>query len=130
MILLDTSMCIYIINQRPSKVLSRFRKYKHEEIGISSVSAAELSFGIEQSGSVKGKEFLEMFLATLKIYPFNEECIWKYGKLRAFLEKKGQPMGTLDTMIAAHALALDMLLVTNHEDEFSVVPGLKTDNWA
>jgi tRNA(fMet)-specific endonuclease VapC len=58
------------------------------------------------------------------------ECIWKYGKLRAFLEKKGQPMGTLDTMIAAHALALDMLLVTNHEDEFSVVPGLKTDNWA
>jgi tRNA(fMet)-specific endonuclease VapC len=130
MILLDTSICINIINQRPSKILSRFRKYKFEEIGISSVSAAELSFGIEHSGSVKGKDFLEIFLATLKIYPFDVECIWKYGKLRAFLEKKGQTMGTLDTMIAAHALALDMLLVTNHEDEFSVVPGLKTDNWA
>jgi tRNA(fMet)-specific endonuclease VapC len=130
MILLDTNICIEIINQRPSKVLSRFRKYKFEEIGISSVSAAELSFGIEQSGSVKGKEFLDMFLATLKIYPFDEECIWKYGKLRAFLEKKGQPIGTLDTMIAAHALSLNMLLVTNHEDEFVGVPGLKTENWS
>ncbi len=130
MILLDTSMCIYIINQRPSKVLSRFREFDHEQIGISSVSAAELSFGVEHSGSVNGKQFLDMFLATLKIYPFDEECIWKYGKLRAFLEKKGQPIGTLDTMIAAHALALNMLLVTNHEDEFSGVPGLKTDNWA
>ena len=129
MILLDTNICIEIINQRPSKILSRFRKYKYEEIGISSVSAAELSFGIEQSGSVRGKQFLDMFLATLKIYPFDEECIWKYGKLRAFLEKKGQPIGTLDTMIAAHALALNMLLVTNHEDEFSGVPGLKTENW-
>ena len=130
MILLDTNICIDIINQRPSKILSRFRKYKFEEIGISSVSAAELSFAIEQSGSVRGKQFLDMFLATLKVHPFDEECIWKYGKLRAFLEKKGQPIGTLDTMIAAHALSLNMLLVTNQEDEFSEVPGLKTENWA
>jgi len=129
MILLDTNICIDIINQRPSKILSRFRKYKFEEIGISSVSAAELSFAIEQSGSIRGKQFLDMFLATLKVHPFDEECIWKYGKLRAFLEKKGQPIGTLDTMIAAHALSLNMLLVTNHEDEFSEVPGLKTENW-
>jgi len=130
MILLDTNICIDIINQRPSKILSRFRNYKFEEIGISSVSAAELSFAIEQSGSVRGKQFLDMFLATLKVHPFDEDCIWKYGKLRAFLEKKGQPIGTLDTMIAAHALSLNMLLVTNHEDEFLGVPGLKTENWA
>jgi len=130
LILLDTNTCIHIINHRPSKVLSRFRQFNHEDIGISSVSAAELSFGIERTGSMKGKQFLDVFLATLKVYPFDEECIWTYGKLRTFLEKRSQSIGALDTMIAAHALVLDMLLVTNHEDEFAVVPGLKTDNWA
>ncbi len=129
MILLDTNTCIHIINHRPTKVLSRFRQFDHEAIGISSVSAAELSFGVASSGSSKGKQFLDMFLATLKIYPFDEECIWTYGKLRAFLEKRSQSIGTLDTMIAAHALVLDMLLITNHENEFSRVPGLKIDNW-
>jgi tRNA(fMet)-specific endonuclease VapC len=127
--MLDTNICIYIINKRPSKVIDRFKTFSPEEVCLSSVTAAELSFGVEKSGSIRSKKFLEMFLAPLKILPFDEECIWVYGKLRAQLEKKGQTIGPLDTMIAAHALALNVLLVTNNQKEFSRVPGLKIENW-
>ena len=73
---------------------------------------------------------LEKFLAPLEVEPLGLEVMWTYGELRAALERKGRPIGSLDTLIAAHALALDATLVTNDLREFERVPGLKLENWA
>ena len=129
MILLDTNICIYIINQRPSSVLERFKGFSTGEIGISSIVAAELAFGVEKTGSLRNRQALELFLAPLRIAAFDAGCVWAYAKLRAQLEKLGQPIGSLDTMIAAQALALDLPLVTNNQKEFLRVPGLRLENW-
>lgn len=128
--MLDTNICIYIINARPPAVLARFRKEHLGSIGISSVTAAELAFGVAKSGSARNHEALEMFLATLEIMPFDASTIWHYGELRAELERRGQPIGALDTMIAAHALAANTILVTNNTREFARVPALRLQNWA
>ncbi|MGA0572648.1 type II toxin-antitoxin system tRNA(fMet)-specific endonuclease VapC [Variovorax sp. VNK109] len=128
--LLDTNTCIYIINQRPAHVLQRFREHHIEDIGLSAMSAAELAFGVAKSGSAKNEATLQRFLAPLNVLPFDVDCIWHYGHLRAKLEKAGTPIGSIDTMIAAHALALDATLITNNVNEFARVPGLRCDNWA
>lgn len=130
MILLDTNICIYIINQRPPAVLERFRDYTLGEIGVSSIVAAELSYGVAKSGSARNQTALEMFLAPLEVLPFDDAAIWAYGKLRAGLEQQGQPIGSMDTLIAAHALSLNATLVTNNLREFSRIDGLRLENWA
>ena len=129
MILLDTNICIYIINAKPAAVLQRFRQYRIGEIGLCSVVAAELAYGVAKSGSIRNRQALEMFLAPLTILPFDENAVWAYGELRAELERKGTTIGSLDTLIAAHALSQSALLVTNNTDEFTRVPGLQLDNW-
>jgi tRNA(fMet)-specific endonuclease VapC len=128
-ILLDTNTCIYIINNRPSNVLERFRKYKAGEVGISSIAASELAYGVAKSGSVKNRKALEMFLAPLQILPFDSQCLWIYADLRAALEKQGLSIGPMDTLIAAQALSIDGTLVTNNIKEFVRVPKLKLENW-
>jgi tRNA(fMet)-specific endonuclease VapC len=70
-----------------------------------------------------------MFLAPLTILPFDDAAVWAYGDLRANLERRGTPIGAIDTMIAAHALSLQALLITNNTREFAKVPGLQLDNW-
>ncbi len=129
MILLDANICIYIINARPPGVLTRFRQYRLGEIGISSVVAAELAYGVAKSASTRNRQALEMFLAPLEILPFDDAAVWRYGQLRADLERQGTSIGSLDTMIAAHALSLNAVLVTNNLREFSRVPELHLDNW-
>ena len=129
MILLDTNICIYIINAKPPAVLVRFQQYRMGDIGLCSVVAAELAFGVAKSGSARNRQALEMFLAPLIVMPFDASAIWFYGDLRADLERRGTPIGSLDTMIAAHALSQQALLVTNNTREFAVVPGLRLDNW-
>jgi tRNA(fMet)-specific endonuclease VapC len=128
--MLDTNICTYVINARPQKLLERFKQERMGSIGISSVTAAELAFGVAKSGSARNREALEMFLAPLEILPFDASVIWHYGDLRAGLERRGQPMGALDTMIAAHALASNTILVTNNTREFARVPELRLQNWA
>ena len=128
--MIDTNICIYVINARPQTVLERFRKERLGDIVISSVTAAELTYGVAKSGSARNRQALEMFLAPLEIQPFDESIIWQYGELRADLERRGQPIGALDTMIAAHALAINVVLVTNNTREFERVPGLRLENWA
>jgi len=129
MILLDTNICIYIINAKPPQVLARFHRFRLGEIGLSSVVAAELAYGVAKSGSERNRGALEMFLAPLEVMPFDESAVWKYGELRADLERRGESIGSLDTMIAAHALGLNAVLVTNNTREFSRVPGLRLENW-
>jgi tRNA(fMet)-specific endonuclease VapC len=128
-ILLDTNICIHIINARPAAVLERFRQYRMGEIGVCSVVAAELAYGVIKSGSSRNRQALEMFLAPLIILSFDEAAIWAYGELRAELERRGTPIGSLDTMIAAHALSEKAPLVTNNTREFARVPGLRLENW-
>jgi tRNA(fMet)-specific endonuclease VapC len=128
-ILLDTNTCIYIINNRPPNVLEKFRKYKAGEVGISSIAASELAYGVAKSGSLKNRKALEMFLAPLQILPFDSQCLWIYADLRAALEKQGLSIGPMDTLIAAQALSIDGTLVTNNIKEFVRVPKLKLENW-
>ena len=129
MILLDTNICIYIINAKPPAVLARFQSYRLGDIGLCSVVAAELAFGVAKSGSARNRQALEMFLAPLTILPFDAAAVWAYGDLRADLERRGTPIGSLDTMIAAHAISQQALLVTNNTRDFAKVPGLQLDNW-
>ena len=129
MILLDTNICIHVINAKPPEVLERFRKYRMGEIGLCSVVAAELAYGVAKSGSARNRDALEMFLAPLIILPFDVAALWAYGDLRSELERKGTPIGALDTMIAAHALSNKSILVTNNSREFARVPGLALENW-
>ena len=129
MILLDTNICIYIINAKPPAVLERFRQYRMGDIGLCSVVAAELAFGVAKSASARNRQALEMFLAPLIILPFDTAAVWVYGDLRANLERRGTPIGSLDTMIAAHALSQQALLISNNTREFSKVPDLQLDNW-
>jgi len=128
-ILLDTNTCIYIINNRPPNVLEKFRKYKAGEVGISSIAASELAYGVAKSGSLKNRTALEMFLAPMQILPFDSQCLWFYADLRASLEKQGLSIGPMDTLIAAQALSIDGTLVTNNIKEFMRVPKLKLENW-
>ena len=130
MILLDTNICIYIINERPVQVFSRFRAYQAGDIGLSSIVAAELAYGVSKSGSDRNRRALDLFLAPLVILPFDARWIWKYGQLRAVLERQGEPIGSMDLLIAAHALNEGATLVTNNLKEFSKVPGLALENWA
>lgn len=129
MILLDTNICIYIINTKPPEVLARFHQYRLGEIGICSVVAAELAYGVAKSQSARNRAALEMFLAPLDILPFDTQAMWAYGDLRANLERQGTPIGSLDTMIVAHALSLDATLVTHNTQEFARVSGLRLENW-
>ncbi|MCV2216758.1 type II toxin-antitoxin system tRNA(fMet)-specific endonuclease VapC [Thauera sp. Sel9] len=128
--MLDTNICIYLINHRPAHVRHRFEAHAVGDIGISVVTACELAYGVAKSGSTRNRTALESFLLPLDIAPFDEAAVWKYAALRAELERSGAPIGPLDTQIAAHALALDCILITDNTREFARVGGLVTENWA
>lgn len=127
--LLDTNICIYIINNKPPHVFEKFKQYQLGQLAISSISASELAFGVEKSGSSRNKNALDKFLAPLDVLPYDENAIWHYAKLRQSLQSKGQTIGSLDMLIAAHALALDTVLVTNNIKEFERIDDLKLENW-
>lgn len=127
--LLDTNICIYIINVRPPHVLERFRREAIGDIGVSAITVAELAYGVAKSRSAKNRAALEKFLAPLEIAAFDADAWWRYGDIRAELERLGRPIGAFDTLIAAHAMALDTTLVTNNQAEFARVAGLRVENW-
>ena len=131
MYLLDTNICIYIIKKKPPNVLRKFKTLKLGDIGISSITVAELRYGVEKSKyGARNRRAVEQFLTPLAIADFDAKAAQTYGQIRATLEAKGTPIGPLDTLIAAHALSLGVTLVTNNIKEFSRVPGLKLENWA
>jgi len=128
--MLDTNICIYVIKQKPAKVIRRFKRTKISQIGISSITMSELSYGVYKSSKPEQNQIaLAQFVAPLEILPYGDEAVDYYAQLRVHLEKKGTPIGALDMLIAAQALSIDCTLVTNNEKEFSRVPNLKTVNW-
>jgi tRNA(fMet)-specific endonuclease VapC len=128
--MLDTHMCIYIIKRHPANVLKKFTVLDVGDVCISSITLAELMYGVQKSHhQQKNKTALEEFTSPLEVMPFDEEAAAHYGHIRASLEKKGLPIGSLDMMIAAHAQCLGSILVTNNKKEFSRVPHLKIEDW-
>lgn len=129
-VMLDTNTCIAIIKRKPPQVLRRFNAYKVGEIGISWITLAELEFGVAKSQhQEKNEAALDEFVLPLEIATFNRETARVYGRIRAALENKGTPIGSLDTMIGAHALALGVTLATNNTREFSRIKGLTVVDW-
>ena len=129
--MLDTNICIYLIKKKPPRVLRKFSAYAVGEVAISVITVAELQFGVQKSQyPSQNQRALEQFLAPLTIAGFDSKAAIAYGRIRATLERQGTPIGSLDTLIAAHALSLDVTLVTNNVKEFSRVPDLKLANWA
>jgi tRNA(fMet)-specific endonuclease VapC len=129
-VMLDTNICIYLIKQQPPTVLDRFLSHPVGDIGISSITAAELAYGVNKSRHVtKNRLALEQFLAPLEVAAFDQAAAWSYGRLRGQLEAKGTPIGSMDMLIAAHALSLGVRLVSNNLKEFRRVPGLRLENW-
>ena len=128
--MLDTNVCRYLIKRRSDELLSRMRVFRTGEIGVSVVTVAELQYGVSKSQSKeRNQAALETFLLPLDIADFSFAVTVLYGDIRAQLERQGQPIGPLDTMIAAHALSLYVPLVTNNTREFEQVRGLRVEDW-
>ena len=128
--MLDTNICIYIIKQKPENVIERFRQTSVSDIGVSSITLSELEYGVMKSAKPEqNKLALAQFIAPIEIYAYDDVAAQHYGKIRANLERQGTPIGSLDMLIAAHALSVDSLLITNNESEFKRVSNLKIGNW-
>ncbi len=130
MFMLDTNICIYLIKKNPESVLKHFKSLQIGEVSISSVTLAELQYGVEKSRHrQQNQTALEEFVLPIEILNFDDAAAYSYGKLRSHLEKAGTPIGAMDLMIAAHALSTQCTLVTNNKKEFARVTGLKIENW-
>ena len=127
--LLDTNMASYVIKGNVQNVRERLLKVPMAEVGISVVTEAELRYGIaRRPDAARLRIAVEEFLLRVEVLPWDSEAAKHYAELRADLEKKGEPMGNLDIMIAAHALAAEVVLVT-HDRGFRRVKELKIEDW-
>ena len=128
--LIDTNICIYIMNKRPVAVIKKFKQFELGEIGISTITVSELQYGVAKSTyRERNQQRLEEFIAPLEILTYDEMASRAYGDIRFQLEKYGQPIGPLDLLIAAHALSQDLVLITNNDMEFKRIKNLKVENW-
>jgi tRNA(fMet)-specific endonuclease VapC len=127
--LLDTNTASYVIKGNFPRVRERLLKVPMAEVGISAVTEAELRFGVARKPeAVKLKTAVGEFLLRVDVLPWDSEAAEQYAEVRAFLERTGKPMGNLDIMIAAHALAAQVVLVT-HDHVFRRIKRLKIEDW-
>jgi len=128
--MLDTNICSYIMKKKPEVVFERFSKLNIGDVCISTVTLAELEYGVEKSSfPERNRVALLGFITPLEIMPFCNSAAFIYGKVRAELEKQGKVIGAYDLMIGAHAVSEELILVTNNIREFERIPGLKFENW-
>lgn len=129
-LMLDTNICIYIIKQQPASVLKHFEDHQIGDIGISSITLSELRYGAAKSKHrEKNSKALDEFIIPLEIAAYDESAALAYGEIRSALEKAGTPVGSMDMLIAAHAVSLGLTLVTANTREFSRIPHLKIVDW-
>ena len=129
--MLDTDICIYIIKRKPLGVLKRLESIEPDQLSMSAITFAELMNGAKKSQRVEANvSRLNALGEILEICSFDRQAAVAYGDIRSSLEKRGEVIGPHDLLIAAHALSLDRILVTNNEREFKRVEGLKVENWA
>jgi tRNA(fMet)-specific endonuclease VapC len=128
--MLDTDTCSYIGRRRPPEVLARFRQLEAGEAALSTITYGELYFGAERSPMrERALQELKTFVSAISVLPLPVEAARTYAAIRAALTGKGKIIGGNDLWIAAHAKAMDLILVTNNEREFRRVAGLKIENW-
>jgi len=129
--MLDTDICIYIIKRKPINVLKRLESLQPGQLAMSAITFAELMNGAKKSQHVEANlARLKALGELIEIRPFDKQAAVCYGDIRSGLEKRGEMIGGNDLLIAAHALSLGWVLVTNNEREFGRVEGLKVENWA
>ena len=129
--MLDTNICIYIIREKPVKVIKKLCTFELTDIVISAITHSELEFGVSKSSRrEENREALNNFLSPLEIVPYDDKAAVVYGQIRTHLEKKGTVVGAMDMLIGAHAKSIPVTLVTNNLKEFKRIPGLRVENWA
>lgn len=129
--MLDTNICIYLIKRKPPAVLDKLKSLRITEVAISSITLAELAYGVAKSSRPEENgDALQAFVAPLEILAFDDKAACRYGEIRAYLEGIGRLIGAMDMLIAAHAGSLSLTLVSNNLREFERIPGLSLENWA
>lgn len=128
--MLDTNICIYLIKRKPLTVVEKLKSYAVGDVAVSSITVAELEYGVCKSNRPdQNRMALAEFLLALEVAAFDESAASHYGDIRNHLEKRGNIIGSMDLLIAAHARSLALTLVTNNLREFQRVPGLRIENW-
>ncbi|HWQ72058.1 MAG TPA: type II toxin-antitoxin system VapC family toxin [Desulfitobacteriaceae bacterium] len=128
--MLDTNICVYLIKKKPENVLRNLHSNMDDGVAISAITLAELMHGVEASAyPEKNALALNQFLSIVDILPFDDEAAVEYGKICAALRRQGTPIGVMDMLIAAHAKAKGLIIVTNNVREFELVEGLGLENW-
>lgn len=130
MLLLDTNVCIRLLNRRDAAIVQRFREHQPGEIALCSIIKAELLYGARHSRHVEANlRLLERFFEPLPSLPFDDRCAEDAGLIRADLAAQGTPIGPNDLLIAATARAHDATLVTHNTREFARITGLRLVDW-
>lgn len=126
---LDTNICSYILRRHPASMIERFATLDRQQLWLSAIVAAELRFGAAKLASPKFSAAVEAWLAGFEVRPWPVDAAHHYAQLRTALERAGQPVGGMDMLIAAHALAEDSVVITNNAREFLRVPCLAVEEW-
>jgi tRNA(fMet)-specific endonuclease VapC len=128
--LIDSNICVYIINNRVEGSAEWIKVVGIENVMISSITVAELEYGLAKSNRYEQtQQSLYKFLSGFEIIDFDMTCAQAYGALRADLQRKGTPIGNMDMLIGATALARNLTLITNNTDEFKRIANLSIENW-
>ena len=130
MYMLDTNICIFLINSKHPGLAQKIADIPFDEICVSTITQSELEYGVSKSRhKVKNAQALAKFLSTVAVLAYDTKAAEAYGDIRADLERKGQLIGPLDMLIAGHAVSKGLIVVTNNVGEFGRVEGLKVEDW-
>jgi tRNA(fMet)-specific endonuclease VapC len=129
-LMLDTDTCIFLIKRKPAVVLERLLRCEVGDVGISSITLAELRFGVAKSKRrEKNAQALDEFIVPLEVAPFDDKAALAYGDVRRDLEAAGTPIGAMDMLIAAHAVSLGITMVTHNTGEFGRISRMEVVDW-
>lgn len=130
MYLLDTNICIFIKNGKPPQVLQRLRQAIKEKVYLSSITLAELQYGVYNSQNIeKNRISLTQFIAPFSLLNFDDDDAEEFGRIRSYLKRSGSLIGPYDMLIAAQAISKNLVLVTNNTAEFSRIQNLRLEDW-
>jgi len=130
MYMLDTNICVFLINNKSQELAKRITDVPLDEIYVSAITQSELQYGVSKSQhTAKNTQALAKFLSTVTVIDYDTKAAETYGEIRAVLERKGQVIGPLDMLIAAHAKSMGFIIVTNNMSEFGRIDGLVVEDW-
>ena len=128
--LMDTDVCVNLIRSKEDSLIRKVCAQELEQISVSAITVAELEYGAAKSSRPEQNRLaLTQFFEPLRIRDFDARVAHHYGNIRAELERKGERIGAMDMLIAAHALADNLVLITNNYREFGRIEGLSTESW-